>query len=56
MGVRGPQTLLTVGLLLPDYVRTCIMGNGVEYRGTVAITTGGITCQSWSHRFPNDHR
>lgn len=56
MGVRGPQTLLTVGLLLPDYVRTCIMDNGVEYRGTVAITTGGITCQSWSHRFPNDHR
>ncbi|XP_023376373.1 hepatocyte growth factor-like protein isoform X4 [Pteropus vampyrus] len=39
-----------------DYVRTCIVDNGVEYRGTVAITTGGLHCQRWSHRFPNDHR
>ncbi|XP_045712993.1 hepatocyte growth factor-like protein isoform X5 [Phyllostomus hastatus] len=38
------------------YVRTCIMDNGVEYRGTVAITTGGLTCQRWSHRVPNDHK
>ncbi|KAM5234506.1 hepatocyte growth factor-like protein isoform 4-T5 [Hipposideros larvatus] len=39
-----------------DYVQTCIMDNGVKYRGTVAITTGGLPCQHWSHRFPNDHR
>nr|XP_055199692.1 hepatocyte growth factor-like protein isoform X3 [Nyctereutes procyonoides] len=39
-----------------DYVRTCIMDNGVKYRGTVAITTGGLPCQHWSHRFPNDHK
>ncbi|XP_068414964.1 hepatocyte growth factor-like protein isoform X3 [Eschrichtius robustus] len=38
------------------YVRTCIMDNGVEYRGTVAITMGGLPCQRWSHRFPNDHK
>ncbi|XP_008522207.2 hepatocyte growth factor-like protein isoform X3 [Equus przewalskii] len=39
-----------------DYVRTCIMDNGVKYRGTVAITTAGLPCQRWSHRFPNDHK
>ncbi|XP_058414671.1 hepatocyte growth factor-like protein isoform X6 [Diceros bicornis minor] len=39
-----------------DYVRTCITDNGVKYRGTVAITTGGLPCQHWSHRFPNDHK
>lgn len=55
-GVLGPQALLTVGLLFPDYVRTCLMDNGVKYRGTVAITIGGLPCQRWSHRFPNDHR
>lgn len=32
------------------------MDNGVEYRGTVAITVGGLPCQRWSHRFPNDHK
>ncbi|XP_047630434.1 hepatocyte growth factor-like protein isoform X3 [Phacochoerus africanus] len=39
-----------------NYVRTCIMDNGVEYRGTVAITMGGLPCQRWNHRFPNDHK
>ncbi|XP_059245732.1 hepatocyte growth factor-like protein isoform X3 [Mustela nigripes] len=39
-----------------NYVRTCIMDNGVKYRGTVAITTGGLPCQHWSQRFPNDHK
>ncbi|XP_040102886.1 hepatocyte growth factor-like protein isoform X1 [Oryx dammah] len=38
------------------YVRTCTVDNGVEYRGTVAITVGGLPCQHWSHRFPNDHK
>ncbi|XP_017723557.1 PREDICTED: hepatocyte growth factor-like protein isoform X8 [Rhinopithecus bieti] len=39
-----------------DYIRTCIMDNGVGYRGTVATTVGGLPCQAWSHKFPNDHR
>lgn len=56
IGVMGPQAFLTADLLLPDYVRTCIMDNGVKYRGTVAITTAGLPCQRWSHRFPNDHK
>ncbi|XP_055238424.2 hepatocyte growth factor-like protein isoform X1 [Gorilla gorilla gorilla] len=39
-----------------DYVRTCIMNNGVGYRGTMATTVGGLPCQTWSHKFPNDHK
>ncbi|KAM7064041.1 hepatocyte growth factor-like protein isoform 2-T2 [Molossus nigricans] len=39
-----------------DYVRTCIMDNGVKYRGTKALTMDGLTCQHWSHRLPNDHK
>ncbi|KAM9592466.1 hepatocyte growth factor-like protein isoform 2-T2 [Trichechus inunguis] len=39
-----------------DYVRTCIMGNGAGYRGTVATTVGGLPCQRWSHKFPVDHK
>ncbi|XP_007982447.1 hepatocyte growth factor-like protein isoform X2 [Chlorocebus sabaeus] len=39
-----------------DYIRTCIMDNGVGYRGTVATTVDGLPCQAWSHKFPNDHR
>lgn len=54
--VLRSQALLILGLLLSDYVRTCIMDNGVEYRGTVAITMGGLPCQRWNLRFPNDHK
>ncbi|XP_058298236.1 hepatocyte growth factor-like protein isoform X4 [Hylobates moloch] len=39
-----------------DYIRTCIMNNGVGYRGTMATTVGGLPCQAWSHKFPNDHK
>ncbi|XP_005347942.2 hepatocyte growth factor-like protein isoform X2 [Microtus ochrogaster] len=39
-----------------DYVRTCIMDNGVSYRGTVARTVDGLPCQAWNRRFPNDHK
>ncbi|XP_005410270.1 PREDICTED: hepatocyte growth factor-like protein isoform X3 [Chinchilla lanigera] len=39
-----------------DYVRTCIMDNGVRYRGTVTRTVGGLLCQSWNLKFPNDHK
>lgn len=55
---RGHEASGPVDLppLLPDYVRTCIMDNGVSYRGTVARTAGGLPCQAWSRRFPNDHK
>lgn len=58
MSNRGQEASAPVDLplLLPDYVRTCIMDNGVSYRGTVARTADGLPCQAWSHRFPNDHK
>lgn len=52
----GSQSALTFDPVLPDYVRTCIVDNGVSYRGTVAVTVGGLPCQAWNHRFPNDHK
>lgn len=55
-GGGKPRPLLIFPLLLPDYVRTCIMDNGVSYRGTVARTVDGLPCQAWNRRFPNDHK
>ncbi|MBZ3877332.1 Hepatocyte growth factor-like protein [Sciurus carolinensis] len=56
MGWLPILLLLTQCLVVPDYVRTCLMDNGVGYRGTVATTAGGLPCQIWRHRFPNDHK
>lgn len=56
IGSPGPLVLLTFPPLLLDYVRTCIMDNGVRYRGIVAKTVDGLLCQSWNHKFPNDHK
>ncbi|XP_043835075.1 hepatocyte growth factor-like protein isoform X1 [Dromiciops gliroides] len=39
-----------------DYVRDCIVDNGISYRGTVATTAEGIPCQHWNHKFPTDHK
>ena len=35
--------------------QTCIISNGVEYRGTQSITRGGFTCQRWSDQYPHMH-
>ncbi|KAK2864309.1 hypothetical protein Q7C36_003463 [Tachysurus vachellii] len=34
---------------------TCITGDGNSYRGTLAVTKSGKTCQSWSSQFPQKH-
>ncbi|KAF7651922.1 hypothetical protein LDENG_00103850 [Lucifuga dentata] len=34
---------------------TCITGAGSAYRGTVAVTQSGKTCQSWSAQTPHKH-
>ncbi|XP_072512606.1 plasminogen [Salminus brasiliensis] len=34
---------------------TCITGDGSTYRGTVAVTESGKTCQTWASQFPHKH-
>ncbi|GAA6072259.1 plasminogen, partial [Tachysurus ichikawai] len=34
---------------------TCITGDGNSYRGTVAVTKSGKTCQAWSSQVPQKH-
>uniref|UniRef100_A0A3Q3ILE0 Kringle domain-containing protein n=1 Tax=Monopterus albus TaxID=43700 RepID=A0A3Q3ILE0_MONAL len=34
---------------------TCTTGEGEAYRGTIAVTESGKTCQSWSAQTPHKH-
>ncbi|XP_038845915.1 apolipoprotein(a)-like isoform X2 [Salvelinus namaycush] len=34
---------------------TCSTGDGVAYRGTVAVTTSGKACQAWAAQTPQKH-
>uniref|UniRef100_A0A669P847 Kringle domain-containing protein n=1 Tax=Phasianus colchicus TaxID=9054 RepID=A0A669P847_PHACC len=36
-------------------VTVCISGNGDDYRGKIAITASGNTCQHWNTQFPHKH-
>ncbi|XP_043313141.1 plasminogen isoform X1 [Cervus canadensis] len=33
----------------------CLKGSGANYRGTVAVTVSGYTCQRWSEQAPHKH-
>uniref|UniRef100_A0A8C2WPB7 Plasminogen n=1 Tax=Cyclopterus lumpus TaxID=8103 RepID=A0A8C2WPB7_CYCLU len=39
--------------IVPDL--TCVTGEGGAYRGTIAVTESGKTCQSWSTQTPQKH-
>ncbi|CAL8376174.1 unnamed protein product [Arctogadus glacialis] len=38
------------------YVRECIVGTGVNYRGQRSVTVGGIPCQAWASPLPHEHK
>ncbi|KAG7454310.1 hypothetical protein MATL_G00258320 [Megalops atlanticus] len=38
-----------------DYVRQCIVGAGLNYKGTKSITKSGAQCQAWASNMPQEH-
>ncbi|XP_029819636.1 plasminogen-like [Manacus vitellinus] len=40
---------------VPPPGRQCLSGRGEDYRGTIAVTESGNTCQQWSSQSPHRH-
>ncbi|XP_067110843.1 hepatocyte growth factor a [Osmerus mordax] len=38
-----------------DMTTSCFQDQGLSYRGTVNITSKGVTCQRWDSQFPHNH-
>ncbi|KAG9280633.1 hepatocyte growth factor-like isoform X1 [Astyanax mexicanus] len=38
-----------------DYVRECIVGSGVNYKGRRSVTRSGVSCQAWNVSVPHEH-
>ncbi|XP_036373679.1 hepatocyte growth factor [Megalops cyprinoides] len=38
-----------------DYVKQCIIGTGLNYKGKRSITKSGVRCQAWASTMPHDH-
>ncbi|MEQ2159846.1 hypothetical protein GOODEAATRI_027458, partial [Goodea atripinnis] len=48
-----PRCISEPPTIVPE--TTCITGEGQAYRGTIAVTETGKTCQSWSAQTPHGH-
>uniref|UniRef100_A0A672SMA2 Hepatocyte growth factor n=1 Tax=Sinocyclocheilus grahami TaxID=75366 RepID=A0A672SMA2_SINGR len=38
-----------------DFMRECIIGNGLNYKGKRSVTKGGVQCQLWNSKMPHEH-
>ncbi|XP_030631574.1 hepatocyte growth factor a [Chanos chanos] len=38
-----------------EYVKECIIGSGVTYRGRRSVTKTGVPCQAWDSSIPHEH-
>ncbi|XP_016322104.1 hepatocyte growth factor-like [Sinocyclocheilus anshuiensis] len=38
-----------------DFMRECIIGNGLNYKGKRSVTKSGAQCQLWNSKTPHEH-
>ncbi|KAB5574748.1 hypothetical protein PHYPO_G00212610 [Pangasianodon hypophthalmus] len=38
-----------------DFVRECIIGTGLNYKGRRSVTESGVECQNWDMNTPHEH-
>ncbi|XP_056117364.1 hepatocyte growth factor [Rhinichthys klamathensis goyatoka] len=38
-----------------DFMRECIIGNGLNYKGKRSVTRSGVQCQLWNSKTPHEH-
>lgn len=39
-----------------DFVRECIIGTGLNYKGRRSVTESGVECQNWDLNTPHEHQ
>lgn len=39
-----------------DFVRECIIGTGLNYKGRRSVTESGVECQNWDMNTPHEHQ
>uniref|UniRef100_A0A673GQU6 Hepatocyte growth factor n=1 Tax=Sinocyclocheilus rhinocerous TaxID=307959 RepID=A0A673GQU6_9TELE len=62
---RLKKRLLHIKITLPkvclyvycssDFMRECIIGNGLNYKGKRSVTKSGVQCQLWNSKMPHEH-